>query len=147
MGMSLDDIIKKNKKSKPAPKGHQKAQNKQFKHKTLKPHGQRQGSNRPGPPYIQKRVVKPAKKPAPAKNHLYLSSLDPSVTCEDLRNHFGQVGELTLCKIHWDLLGNSKGQGELKFSTPEEAQNAVEQLHGSELKGANISVQLYERKS
>lgn len=108
LSMSLEDIIAKNKKPKPQPKTHQKFKNQPFKRNQGQQQSFKPKYSHPQPSTNKPRNAKPAQNPTP-KNHLYLSSLDPSVTCDDLREVFGTLGEMTLCKIHWDNLGRSKG--------------------------------------
>ncbi len=72
---------------------------------------------------------------------LYVGNLAYSVSNEDLRELFAQVGEVQSATVITDKFsGQSKGFGFVEMTTSEEAANAISQFNDSELKGRNIKV-------
>lgn len=143
LSMSLEEIITNNKKNH-LRKTKTHVQNKPRPFKRLPPQTYRQDYyNSRVPPQPQRQELT---KPRPSPTHLFIGDMDPSVTNEQLRTHFEGIGELSLCKIHWDNLGRSRGTGEIGFKDKEDAQNAIEQLNGSELQGQEIRVERYRKK-
>jgi cold-inducible RNA-binding protein len=63
---------------------------------------------------------------------LYVGGLSYSVDDEGLRALFEPFGEIKFVKVIRDFhSGRSKGFGFVEMSTPEEAKEAIERLHGS----------------
>lgn len=60
-----------------------------------------------------------------------MKNIDDDVTEEELREHFSQCGTITSAKLMQDDKGISRGFGFVCFSTPEEANKAVNTFHGS----------------
>jgi RNA recognition motif-containing protein len=74
-------------------------------------------------------------------SRLYVGNLAYSVSNEDLRELFSQVGQVQSATVISDKFsGQSKGFGFVEMTTSEEAANAIRQFDGSELKGRNIKV-------
>ena len=72
---------------------------------------------------------------------VYVGNLAYEVSWQDLKDHCKQAGDVR----HADVLlengtGRSKGCGIVVFGTPRDAQNAIEMLHDTELKGRPIFV-------
>jgi RNA recognition motif-containing protein len=64
-----------------------------------------------------------------------------SVSNDDLREHFSQVGEVQSATVIMDKFsGQSKGFGFVEMTTAEQAADAIRQLNDTELKGRNIKV-------
>ncbi len=72
---------------------------------------------------------------------LYVGNLAYSVSNEDLRELFSQVGQVQSATVITDKVsGQSKGFGFVEMTTAEEAANAIRQFNDSDLKGRNIKV-------
>jgi polyadenylate-binding protein len=63
-------------------------------------------------------------------SNIYVKNIDDNVSDEGLRDHFSVCGTITSAKIMRDDKGISKGFGFVCFSTPEEANKAVNSFHG-----------------
>ena len=63
-------------------------------------------------------------------SNVYVKNIDDDVTDEELREHFSQCGTITSARLMRDDKGMSKGFGFVCFSTPEEANKAVNTFHG-----------------
>ncbi|KAM4078488.1 hypothetical protein ACB094_09G041300 [Castanea mollissima] len=63
-------------------------------------------------------------------SNVYVKNIDDDVTEEELREHFSQCGTITSAKLMQDDKGISRGFGFVCFSTPEEANKAVNTFHG-----------------
>jgi len=63
-------------------------------------------------------------------------------TDEDLQPLFEGVGEITLAEVQIGKDGRSRGYGTVGFKTTEEAQAAIEKVHGTELEGRTLTVKL-----
>ena len=73
--------------------------------------------------------------------NIYVGNLDYDVTEEDLREAFGQFGEIANASVIKDRMsGRSKGFGFIEMPDNSEADKAIKALNGSELKGRNIKV-------
>lgn len=72
---------------------------------------------------------------------LFVGSLDWGVTEEDLQQLFAPFGAIEEAVIVKDKFsGKSRGFGFVSFANGEEADQAVEKLNGSDLKGRKIVV-------
>jgi len=77
----------------------------------------------------------------PRPNSVFVSGLAPSTTEEELREHFGQVGEVLDAYVAVEReTRKSRGFGKVSFASWEQLQAALETLNGSELGGREISV-------
>ncbi|KAJ1378332.1 RNA-binding domain superfamily [Sesbania bispinosa] len=63
-------------------------------------------------------------------SNIYVKNIDDNVSDEELRNHFSACGTITSAKVMRDGKGISKGFGFVCFTTPEEANKAVNTFHG-----------------
>ncbi|XP_077210547.1 polyadenylate-binding protein 7-like isoform X2 [Tasmannia lanceolata] len=63
-------------------------------------------------------------------SNVYIKNIGDDVDDDDLREHFSQCGAITSAKIMRGNKGISKGFGFVCFSTPDEANKAVNTLHG-----------------
>lgn len=63
-------------------------------------------------------------------------------TDEDLQPLFEGVGEITHAEVQIGKDGRSRGYGTVGFKTTEEAQAAIEKVHGTELEGRTLTVKL-----
>lgn len=72
---------------------------------------------------------------------LFVGNLPFSTTEDDLREIFSQYGELVSVSLLTDKFsGRSKGFGFVEYTTEEAAQAAIEALHGSDLNGRDMVV-------
>lgn len=70
---------------------------------------------------------------------MYVGNLSWSVTWQDLKDHFKQVGNV----LHADVMmdgDRSKGCGLVKFASAKDARTAINTLHDTELDGRAIFV-------
>mmetsp|Transcript_256 Transcript_256/g.348 ORF Transcript_256/g.348 Transcript_256/m.348 type:complete len:261 (-) Transcript_256:125-907(-) len=78
-----------------------------------------------------------------ASQMVYVGSLSYSVKWPELKDHMSQAGTVEFCKVltedGWDN-GKSRGTGCVRYSTAEEANNAIALLAESELAGRRILV-------
>jgi cold-inducible RNA-binding protein len=73
--------------------------------------------------------------------NIYVGNLDYSVTEDDLRKAFEPFGKVDSVNIIKDkYTGQSKGFGFIEMPAAGEAQAAIEQLNGKELKGRTLNV-------
>lgn len=61
---------------------------------------------------------------------MYVKNIDDDVKDHELRELFSQCGKITSAKLMLDEKGVSRGFGFVCFSTPEEANKAVNTFHG-----------------
>ncbi|KAK2364248.1 polyadenylate-binding protein [Trifolium repens] len=79
-------------------------------------------------------------------SNIYVKNIDDNVSDEELRGHFSACGTITSAKVMRDEKGISKGFGFVCFSTPEEANKAVNTFHGFMFHGKPLYVALAQRK-
>lgn len=73
--------------------------------------------------------------------NIYVGNLSYEVNDSDLANAFGSFGRVTSAKVIADMYtGKSKGFGFVEMESKQEAQEAINQLNGTELKGRAITV-------
>eukprot|EP00747_Dinoflagellata_sp_TGD_P218809 gnl/TRDRNA2_/TRDRNA2_91014_c0_seq1.p1 gnl/TRDRNA2_/TRDRNA2_91014_c0~~gnl/TRDRNA2_/TRDRNA2_91014_c0_seq1.p1 ORF type:complete len:483 (+),score=85.23 gnl/TRDRNA2_/TRDRNA2_91014_c0_seq1:46-1449(+) len=70
----------------------------------------------------------------------YVGNLAFSVSWQDLKDHFRQVGNVVYSNVMQGNDGRSKGCGIVEFSTPREAARAIDQMHDSVLNGRPVTV-------
>ena len=76
-------------------------------------------------------------------NKLYVGNLAYSVRDEDLNDAFSQFGAVSSAKVMMDReTGRSKGFGFVEMSSPQEAQAAIKGLHGKNVGGRDLVVNL-----
>ncbi|KAK7396620.1 hypothetical protein VNO78_17753 [Psophocarpus tetragonolobus] len=79
-------------------------------------------------------------------SNIYVKNIDDNVSDEELRDHFSACGTITSAKVMRDDKEISKGFGFVCFSTPEEANKAVNTFHGFMFHGKPLYVALAQRK-
>ncbi|KAF5823704.1 hypothetical protein HanRHA438_Chr01g0042031 [Helianthus annuus] len=79
-------------------------------------------------------------------SNVYVKNIDDDVTENELKEHFSQCGTITSTKLMCDDKGLSKGFGFVCFSTPEEANKAVNTLHGYMFHRKPLYVAIAQRK-
>ncbi len=73
--------------------------------------------------------------------NLYVGNLPYRITEDQLRDAFGEFGQVTSCTIVKDkVTGQSKGFGFLEMPEGSEAAAAIAQLNGRDLMGRKINV-------
>jgi len=73
--------------------------------------------------------------------NIYVGSLPFDVSEEDLKEAFGQFGEVTEVRLIMDKFsGKSKGFGFIEMPSKEEAEKAIEEMDGKDFKGRTLSV-------
>jgi RNA recognition motif-containing protein len=81
------------------------------------------------------------------ENKLYVGNLSYSTTEDDLRNLFAQVGSVQSVALIKDRdTGRSKGFAFVEMSTSGEAQKAIEQFHGQDYQGRQLTVNVARPK-
>ena len=78
---------------------------------------------------------------------LFVGSLSWNLTWQDLKEAFGEHGEVVYTKVITDReTGRSKGFGFVEFATVEDAVKAKDSMDGAELDGREIKVDFAEEK-
>lgn len=78
---------------------------------------------------------------------LFVGSLSWNLTWQDLKEAFGQYGEVVYAKVITDReTGRSKGFGFVEFASVEEAVAAKDALDGQEIDGRAVKVDFAEEK-
>lgn len=73
--------------------------------------------------------------------NIYVGNLSQQVTENDLREAFESFGQVTAIKIIKDrFTSESKGFGFIEMPVKQEAESAMEDLNGTDLKGKTINV-------
>ncbi len=74
-------------------------------------------------------------------NKLYVGGLPYETTESELETAFAAHGSVTSAVIIMDRMsGRSKGFGFVEMSTPEEAQAAIDAMHGTDFGGRTLTV-------
>ena len=72
---------------------------------------------------------------------LYIGNLPFDITDQGLQEHFAAQGTVISAKIMADrFTGRSRGFGFIEMSTQEEAEHAIQALHGTDLGGRILVV-------
>ncbi len=73
--------------------------------------------------------------------NIYVGNLPYSVTEDELKNLFGEFGEVSSVNIISDrYTGQSKGFGFVEMPSQEEAEEAINALNDSSVQGRNVKV-------
>jgi cold-inducible RNA-binding protein len=74
---------------------------------------------------------------------LYVGNLVYTLTEEELKDMFGQYGQVEECKLITDFrTGRSKGFAFVKFATAEDAASAMEQLADQDVQGRKLFIKI-----
>ena len=74
---------------------------------------------------------------------LFVGNLSFQTGENDLQDHFAKAGAVTSVNLMLDkMTGRSRGFAFVEFSTPEEAQKAIEQFHDKDFQGRKITVNI-----
>lgn len=75
------------------------------------------------------------------KNKLYVGNLPFNISNDDLQALFAQHGTVQEASVVMDrATGRSRGFGFVTMATDEDAQKAIEALHGNDFQGRNLVV-------
>jgi cold-inducible RNA-binding protein len=73
--------------------------------------------------------------------NIYVGNLSPQTTDDDLRQAFAAFGQVdTATVIKEKFTGESRGFGFVEMPSKNEAQNAIDEMNGTDLNGRSISV-------
>jgi RNA recognition motif-containing protein len=76
-------------------------------------------------------------------NKLYVGNLSYSVRDDDLQQEFSAFGQVQSAKVMMERdTGRSKGFGFVEMSSAEEAQAAIQGLHGKNMGGRDLTVNI-----
>ncbi|KAK1264646.1 hypothetical protein QJS04_geneDACA011218 [Acorus gramineus] len=76
---------------------------------------------------------------------LYISNLEYGVSNEDIKELFSEVGDLKRYSIHYDRSGRSKGTAEIVFSREGDALAAVKRYNNVQLDGKPMKIEIVGR--
>jgi len=78
-----------------------------------------------------------------SESRLFVGNLSYQTLEKDLQDYFAQAGVLTSVNLMLDkFTGKSRGFAFIEMASPEEAAKAVEMLHGKELQGRALTVNI-----
>ncbi|CAM8898676.1 unnamed protein product [Rhodiola kirilowii] len=73
---------------------------------------------------------------------LYISNLEYGVSIEDIKELFSEVGDLKRYTIHYDRSGRSKGTAEVVYSRRSDAAAAVKRYNNVQLDGKPMKIEI-----
>ncbi|XP_058215104.1 THO complex subunit 4A-like [Rhododendron vialii] len=73
---------------------------------------------------------------------LFISNLDYGVSGEDVKELFAEVGDVKRYSIHYDRSGRSKGTAEVVFSRRKDAEAAVKRYNNVQLDGKPMKIEI-----
>src|SRR5213596_4184018 len=77
------------------------------------------------------------------ESRLFVGNLSYQTMENDLQEYFSQAGVVTSVNLMLDkFTGKSRGFAFIEYSTPEEANKAVEMFNGKELQGRQLTVNI-----
>jgi len=78
-----------------------------------------------------------------SQNRLFVGNLSFQTMENDLQDYFSQAGVVTSVNLMLDkATGRSRGFAFIEFTTPEEANRAVETFHNKEFQGRPLTVNI-----
>jgi len=79
--------------------------------------------------------------------NVFIKCLDESIDNRTLNDTFSAFGNILSCKVAFDDQGVSKGYGYVQYETQEEADRAISQVNGMEIKKKIVHVQRFLPRS
>jgi len=79
--------------------------------------------------------------------NVFIKCLDESIDNRTLNDTFSAFGNILSCKVAFDDQGVSKGYGYVQYETQEEADHAIAQVNGMEIKKKIVHVQRFLPRS
>eukprot|EP00243_Klebsormidium_subtile_P012484 TRINITY_DN7660_c0_g1_i2.p1 TRINITY_DN7660_c0_g1~~TRINITY_DN7660_c0_g1_i2.p1 ORF type:complete len:272 (+),score=49.77 TRINITY_DN7660_c0_g1_i2:155-970(+) len=73
---------------------------------------------------------------------LFISNLDYNVSNDDIKELFGELGDLKRSEINFDKSGRSKGTAEVVFARKQDAMKAVSRYDGVALDGKPMKIEI-----
>ena len=78
-----------------------------------------------------------------SQSKLFVGNLSYQTGENDLQDYFAQAGAVTAVNLMLDkMTGRSRGFAFVEYSSPEEAQRAIEQFHDKDFQGRKITVNI-----
>ena len=77
---------------------------------------------------------------------LFVGGLAFATSSDRLREAFATIGTVASVRVVTDPAGQSRGVGFVEMETIEAAQDAISRLHGSDLDGRALKVELSQKK-
>jgi RNA recognition motif-containing protein len=75
------------------------------------------------------------------KAKLFVGNLPYNASEQDLEEHFSQAGVVASVSLMFDrMTGKSRGFGFIEFTTPEDAERAVQLFHSKDFQGRPLTV-------
>ncbi|KAJ8750610.1 hypothetical protein K2173_015784 [Erythroxylum novogranatense] len=153
LDMSLDDIIKSNKK--PASRGRGRGSgpgpSRRFANRAANRAAPYSAPKAPETPWQHDMFTEQGMGLATQAGRasaietgtkLYISNLDYGVSNEDIKELFSEVGDLKRSNIHYDRSGRSKGTAEVVFSRRTDAVAAVKRYNNVQLDGKPMKIEI-----
>eukprot|EP00252_Welwitschia_mirabilis_P011371 TRINITY_DN2557_c0_g1_i1.p1 TRINITY_DN2557_c0_g1~~TRINITY_DN2557_c0_g1_i1.p1 ORF type:complete len:232 (-),score=44.20 TRINITY_DN2557_c0_g1_i1:519-1214(-) len=152
LDMSLDDLIKKNKRTGSRGRGRRGSDGTEANGNPLNPVGRRfkRATNRApnsfSKPNFDTEMLNAVAPSKPMKietgTKVAISNLDYGVSNDDIRELFSEVGDLKRYAIHYDRSGRSKGTGEVVFARRSDADTAVKRYNNVQLDGKPLKLEI-----
>lgn len=139
--LSLDDIIKMNKKggNNPNKRGNKQQQNKPNLQR-LRNLGARSGIVRKGGPKPINQRQQQQTSPKKELTMLHVSNLHYNVSTNDIKELFSDIGPVRKAVVHYDKSGRSLGTAEVTFLSRDAAIRAIKKYHNLPLDGRPMSI-------
>ncbi|GER28618.1 RNA-binding (RRM/RBD/RNP motifs) family protein [Striga asiatica] len=147
LDMALDDLINKNKTSRPAPRQSGPGPARRFPGRSANraapysfgawDHGMFAAAPTAFPARVGARVSS-----IETGTKLLISNLHHGVTDEDIEELFSGIGELKSCSIHYDRSGRSEGTAVVVFCRRRDAETAIKRYNNVQLDGMPMRIEL-----
>jgi polyadenylate-binding protein len=81
------------------------------------------------------------------KANILIKNIDKEVTQQELFSAFAKFGNIISCKLESYPDGTSRGFAYVQYEKVEDADKAIDQMNGTELKGQKLAVNRHEKRS